>query len=289
MLLLEIPFPKIDPVAFSIGVPVRWYGLAYMAGLLLGWIYLKRLVADDRLWGGRKAPLTAEHIDDLLLWMTLGVVIGGRLGQVLFYEPIYFFSEPSRIFRVWEGGMSFHGGLIGSILAMLIFSIRYNVSLLSTLDLAAAATPIGLGLGRIANFINGELWGSVTSVPWGMVFPAPEAGKFVRHPSQLYEAALEGLVLFLVLRYLTHKRRAFTRPGLVGGTFMLGYGLARIVCEIFREPDGTLCDPLGITNPTSVCHSISFGQLYSVPMVIVGIAAIMLARPRTSEPAGLKA
>jgi phosphatidylglycerol:prolipoprotein diacylglycerol transferase len=289
MLLLEIPFPKIDPVAFNIGIPVRWYGLAYMAGLLLGWLYLKRLVADERLWGGRKAPLTAVHIDDLLLWMTLGVVVGGRLGQVLFYEPIYFFSDPSRIFRVWEGGMSFHGGLLGSILAMLIFSVRYNVSLLSALDLAAAATPFGLFLGRIANFINGELWGSATSVPWGMMFPAPEAGRIVRHPSQLYEAFFEGLVLFLVLRYLTHTRLALMRPGLIGGAFMLGYGLARIFCEFFREPDGTLCDPLGITNPTSICHSISLGQLYSLPMLIVGIIAIMLARPRTSQPAGLKA
>ena len=270
MLPLALPFPDIDPVALSLGpVSVKWYGLAYVAGLLLGWLYVKRLLASDHLWGTPGAPFKPDKTDDLLLWMTLGVVIGGRLGYVLFYDPKHYFANPLDIPQLWRGGMAFHGALLGSILVIYLFARRQKANPLSVLDVCAAATPIGLFFGRLANFINAELWGRPTDVPWAMVFPG--AGPAARHPSQLYEAALEGLVLFLVLRWLTHSRLAFKRPGLVGGTFVAGYGLARSFCEFFREPD--------------YGHALSIGPLtagiaYSIPMIAVGAVFIWLALNR---------
>jgi phosphatidylglycerol:prolipoprotein diacylglycerol transferase len=257
MSLLAIPFPEIDPVALRLGpIAVKWYGLAYMAGLLLGWLYVKHLLRQARLWPNDKAPFTPDRADDLLLFMTVGVLVGGRLGNVLFYEPAYYFNNPLEIPAVWKGGMAFHGGLIGSIIAIVLFARRVGADAWSVLDVCAAATPIGLFFGRLANFINAELWGRPSSMPWAMVFP--EAGPMPRHPSQLYEAALEGLVLFALLWWLAQTRLALRRPGVVAGTFLAGYAVARSVCELFREPD-FLLGPL------------SAGILYSLPMLAGGI------------------
>jgi len=276
--MLAIPFPQIDPVAVALGpFQVRWYGLAYFVGILLGWLYTRRLVTNQRLWGSRPAPLTVADIDDLLLWMTLGIIVGGRLGHVLFYDTARYLAEPAAILRVWEGGMSFHGGLIGTILAMAIFGARRRIPVLSLLDVTAAATPIGLLLGRIANFINGELWGRPTDAPWGMVFCNDQiratfgdcpAGLEPRHPSQLYEAALEGVLLFLVLRLLTHRFGSLRRPGLTGGAFVGGYGLCRIFVEFFREPDAQIGYIAGFA---------TMGMILSLPMVAIGLIAVAWA------------
>ena len=279
--MLAIPFPAIDPVAVEIGpLAVRWYGLAYFVGILLGWRYVRWIVADQRLWGARPAPMTSEDADDLLLWMVLGIVVGGRLGNVLFYEPARYLADPLDIVRIWEGGMAFHGGLIGTILAMIVFGWRRNIPILSLLDVTAAATPIGLFFGRIANFINAELWGRVSDVPWAVVFCNADiqarygycpAGDAPRHPSQLYEAALEGLLLFLLLRLLTHHFGSLQRPGLTGGAFVAGYGLARIIVEFYREPDPVLEQLSGF---------LTMGMALSLPMVIIGLVAILFAVSR---------
>ena len=262
--MFAIAYPAIDPVAFEIGpLAVRWYGLAYFAGILLGWYYARRLIADESLWGGRPAPFTAADLDDLLLWVTLGVIVGGRLGYVLFYEPGSYIADPLSALRIWQGGMSFHGGMLGAIAAMVVFGRRRAISALSILDVAAAATPFGLFFGRIANFINGELFGRPSTVPWAMVFP--EGGPLPRHPSQLYEAALEGILLFLVLRLLTHSWGSLRRPGLTGGAFVAGYGLCRIFVEFFREPDPQIGYLAGF---------VTMGMILSLPMVLVGLAAI---------------
>ncbi len=270
--MLAIPYPSIDPVAISIGpFAIRWYGLAYFAGILIGWWYARRLVANERIWGGRPAPMTQTDIDDFLLWLVIGIVGGGRLGYAIFYQPGHFLDDPLAFFKLWEGGMSFHGGLAGTIVAMTIFSLRRKVPMLSLFDVAAASVTFGLFFGRIANFINGELWGRTTDLPWGMVFP--NAGPLPRHPSQLYEAALEGVVLFVVLRILTHRFLSLTRPGLTGGAFVAGYGLARIAVEFVREPDAQLGFFAG---------GLTMGMMLSVPMVIIGVAAMLLARPRST-------
>jgi phosphatidylglycerol:prolipoprotein diacylglycerol transferase len=275
MMTLAIPFPDIDPIAISIGpLAVRWYGLAYMAGLILGWLYIRRLLRQPHLWPGGKAPFGVERVDDLLIYVTLGVILGGRLGYVLFYEPANYLANPVDIVKVWKGGMSFHGAIAGSAAAIYMFARRYGVSMWSAMDLCAAANPIGLFFGRIANFINGELFGRVTDVPWAMVFPHaqylhPDVEPATRHPSQLYEAALEGLVLFLILRFLTHRRDALKSPGLVIGTFLAGYGLARSFCEIFREPHGGHF--LNIEPFTA-------GMFYSLPLILLGLYWIARAR-----------
>src|SRR6516225_7459379 len=235
--LLTIPFPAIDPVALRIGpLAVKWYGLAYVAGLLLGRFYVKALLQQGRLWPGEKRPFAPERVDDLLLFMTVGVLLGGRLGYVLFYQPRFFVTHPLQIIAVWNGGMSFHGALLGSIAAMVLFARRIGADPWSVMDLTAAATPMGLFFGRLANFINGELWGRPSTAPWAMVFPGA-AGPLPRHPSQLYEASLEGALLFGVLWWLTHRRGALRKPGAVAGVFLIGYGLARSFSELFREPD----------------------------------------------------
>jgi phosphatidylglycerol---prolipoprotein diacylglyceryl transferase len=271
MNLLAIPYPMIDPVALQLGpLSVKWYGLAYIAGLILGWLYIKRLLAEPSLWTPAGTPLAPEKVDDLLIYMTLGVLVGGRLGYVLFYEPRHFFSNPLDIPAVWRGGMAFHGGLIGSIIAVVAFARRHSVSAWSMLDVCAAATPIGLFFGRIANFANAELFGRPTTVPWAMVFPG--AGPLERHPSQLYEAFFEGLVLFGVLWWLTHKVFALRRPGLVAGTFLAGYGLARSFCELFREPDPGHFFTIG---------PFTAGILYSLPMIIAGLWFVREAARRS--------
>jgi phosphatidylglycerol:prolipoprotein diacylglycerol transferase len=225
--------------------------------------------------------MTLTDIDDFLLWATIGIIVGGRLGNVLLYDPLAYFRDPLAIFRIWEGGMAFHGGLIGVILAVIIFAWRRNIPILSLLDVAAAATPFGLFFGRVANFVNAELWGRPTDVPWGVIFcnstvqathgGACPAGMEPRHPSQLYEAALEGVLLFLVLRYLTHHADSLRRPGLTGGAFVAGYGLCRILVEFFREPDPLLEQLSGF---------LTMGMVLSLPMVLIGLGAIALAMRR---------
>jgi phosphatidylglycerol---prolipoprotein diacylglyceryl transferase len=268
---LALPFPSINPVAIEIGpVAVKWYGLAYMAGLLLGWLYIKRLLDTQTLWPSATAPFASVRADDLLLYMTVGVIIGGRLGSILFYEPGYYLQNLSEIPQVWKGGMAFHGALLGTGIAIWLFAHFNKVSPWSTMDLCAAAVPLGLFFGRLANFINSELWGRPTDVAWGMVFP--NGGAATRHPSQLYEAALEGLLLFLVLRYLTHHRAALKSPGLVTGVFLTGYGLARSFCEFFRQPDVQHAFTTGPFTP---------GIVYSMPMIALGLWLIARARNAT--------
>ncbi len=222
MLVLPIlPFPAINPVLISIGpFAVRWYALAYIAGIVAGWFYARAIIASQRLWGG-PAPFAVIDFDDFVIWATLGIILGGRIGYVLFYNLPHFAAHPLEIIQLWNGGMSFHGGVIGVITAIILFALRRGLPVLSLGDVTTAVTPIGLFLGRLANFINGELWGRPTDVPWAMIFP--NGGPIPRHPSQLYEATLEGLVLLAVLALLV-QLGALKRPGLVSGAFLLGYG-----------------------------------------------------------------
>jgi phosphatidylglycerol:prolipoprotein diacylglycerol transferase len=268
---MALPFPGIDPVAIALGpVRIRWYGLAYLTGLVLGWLYMRRLLKTPRLWDGAP-PMRPEQADDFLLWATLGTVIGGRLGFILLYEPSLFVRDPARIFSVWEGGMAFHGGLLGVTLAIVLFARLNKVPLLSLGDLTTAAVPIGLFFGRLANFINGEIYGRLTDVPWAVEFPAAvldDGHAFgPRHPTQLYEAALEGCVLFLIIRYFTHSRHALSTPGFTSGLFLFGYGAARIGVEFFKEWD------FGQFFTTAYA---SEGMIYSLPMLVCG--AIFMAR-----------
>jgi phosphatidylglycerol---prolipoprotein diacylglyceryl transferase len=277
MPVLALPFPMIDPVAIAIGpIAIRWYALAYVVGLLGGWFYARRLAAREKLWRPVRAP-TATEIDDLIVWVAFGIVLGGRLGYVLFYNLPAFLANPIEIFAVWHGGMSFHGGFLGAILALVLFSRSRRLNPLAVLDLAAVVTPIGLFFGRIANFVNGELWGRpAPDFPYAFVFP--NGGPVPRHPSQLYEAFAEGLVLFIVMG-IAARTFGFRRPGLLGGIFVTGYAIARITCEFFREPDPQLGFLFG---------GATMGQLLSLPMVLVGLTVIVLAwrgvtRSRVSE------
>jgi phosphatidylglycerol---prolipoprotein diacylglyceryl transferase len=257
-MLFALPFPAIDPVLIEFGpIVVRWYALAYIVGLVLGWAIARRLVAAKSLW--REPPGDPALLDDLLVWVAFGVIIGGRLGQILLYEPSYYAAHPLEIVQVWHGGMAFHGGLVGAGLAIIVFARRHGIPVLSYLDLVSVVAPIGLFLGRIANFVNGELWGRVTDVPWAVIFP--RAGPEPRHPSQLYEAGLEGICLLLVLAIVV-RLGALKRPGLVTGLFGIGYALARMVAELFREPDGIVLGP------------ITTGQALSLPLLLIGLVLI---------------
>ena len=265
---LVLPFPVIDPVLVSIGpFAIRWYALAYIGGILLGWFYARSLIRAEELWGG-KPPLTLEDFDDFILWVTLGIILGGRLGYVLFYNPAHYAANPLEALELWNGGMSFHGGFLGCVAAVMLFGWKRKISILSLGDLTCAAAPIGLFLGRLANFINGELWGRTTDVAWAMVFP--HGGPLPRHPSQLYEAVLEGLVLFVVL-YVLIRGGALRRPGLILGAFALFYALARSFCEFFREPDAQLGFLWG---------GMTMGMLLSIPLAIAGIILIAFALRR---------
>ena len=268
LVLPVIPFPRIDPVLVHIGpLAVRWYALAYIVGIIAGWFYARAIIASKRAWGG-PAPLTVVDFDDFIIWVTLGIILGGRIGYVLFYNFPHFAAHPTEIFALWKGGMSFHGGFVGSLLAILLFGWRRGVPVLSLADVTAAVTPIGLFLGRLANFINGELWGRPTDVAWAIIFP--NGGPLPRHPSQLYEAGLEGLVLLLVLAVLV-RFGALKRPGLVTGAFALGYGDTRILCELFREPDAQLGFLWG---------GLTMGMLLCIPLIIAGFAFIAYALTR---------
>jgi phosphatidylglycerol---prolipoprotein diacylglyceryl transferase len=269
MLILPIlTFPHIDPVLISIGpLAIRWYALAYIVGIIAGWIYARAIIASPKLWGG-PAPLTVTAYDDFIVWITLGIILGGRIGSVLFYNFPHFREHPIEIIQLWNGGMSFHGGLLGSVLATALFALRRGISFLSLGDVTLAVAPIGLFLGRIANFINGELWGRPSDVPWAMIFPS--GGPVPRHPSQLYEAALEGLLLLTVLGVLV-RCGALKRPGMVSSSFAVGYGVLRIFCEFFREPDAQLGFLWG---------GLTMGMLLSIPLILVGVIGLVFASLR---------
>jgi phosphatidylglycerol---prolipoprotein diacylglyceryl transferase len=267
MPLLTIAFPVFDPVAFAIGpFVIRWYALAYIGGIVLGWIYARALIKNETLWGG-PSPITLPQMDDFVLWVTIGIIVGGRTGYVLFYNPAFFFHHPAEIFELWKGGMSFHGGFLGCVAAVMLFAHRNNISILSLGDITTAVGPIGLFLGRIANFINSELWGRPADpdLPWAMIFP--NGGPIPRHPSQLYEAALEGIVLFTILAVMI-RMGALKRRGLILGSFIAIYGIARIIGEFFREPDPQLGFLWG---------GLTMGMLLSVPMIIAGVIIIVVA------------
>lgn len=278
MPVFAIPFPMIDPVALQLGpLAIKWYGLAYVVGLLGGWWYARKLVAADGLWGGRARPQAVE-LDDMLLFVAFGVVLGGRIGFVLFYDLARYLERPQDIFAIWQGGMSFHGGLIGATLGLWLFAKRRGYPALSVFDLAAAVVPIGLLLGRIANFINGELWGRpAPDFPYAMVFP--NGGPLPRHPSQLYEAFTEGLLLFVLVNLLV-RAGGFRRPGFVAGVFGMGYAVARIVCEFFREPDPQLGFLFG-TSVDGLSGGITMGMLLSLPVFFAGLWLVLRSRRET--------
>ena len=271
---LALPFPNIDPVLLQLGpVAIRWYSLAYIGGIVLGWIYARRMVRDDRLWNG-KAPVTVAEIDDFILWATIGIILGGRLGFVLFYDLPLYLDNPLAIFQTWKGGMSFHGGLLGVIVALALFARKLDRPFLQVADLVAPCVPTGLASGRIGNFINGELWGRAAdpSLPWAMVFPQANDG-IARHPSQLYQFALEGLLLFALLWWYGAKPRA---TGQVSGAFLMGYGVFRFIAEWFREPDSFL----GL-----LALGMSMGQWLCLPMIAAGAALWWWSGRRGSVPA----
>jgi phosphatidylglycerol:prolipoprotein diacylglycerol transferase len=254
----------LHPIALQLGpLAIRWYSLAYLAGIIIGWWYLLKLL------GQPGAPMARRHADDLVFYATLGIIIGGRLGYVLFYRPLDYLADPIEIVKMWDGGMSFHGGVIGTSLAILYLARRNKLDWLRIHDYVACCVPFGLFFGRIANFVNGELWGKVSDVPWAVVFPG--GGPYPRHPSQLYEAALEGLLLFLVLAYMFWRTRARYEPGKLVGTFLLVYGLSRFLVEMVRQPDE------GLEN---LSWGLSMGQTLTLPMIAGGLYLIATAKKR---------
>ncbi len=273
MLVLPLlPYPTINPILVHIGpLAVRWYALAYIVGILAGWIYARSIISSPRLWNG-SAPLTVTDFDDFVIWITLGIILGGRIGYVLFYNLPLFAAHPLQIFQLWNGGMSFHGGFLGCTVAIVAFALKRKIPVFSLGDLTTAVTPIGLFLGRLANFINGELWGRPTDVPWAMIFPT--GGPIPRHPSQLYEAALEGVVLFVLLGVLV-RLGALKRPGVVTGSFAIGYSIARVTCELFREPDPQLGFLWG---------GLTMGMLLCIPLILAGIAILAYALRTQPKP-----
>lgn len=269
---LALPFPAIDPVLIEFGpLAIRWYALAYIAGIFIGWAYMRALVRREALWNGTPRP-GLDHVDDFIFWATIGVIFGGRIGFVLFYNLDFYLAEPAEIIKVWNGGMSFHGGFAGVALAAFLYARGKDFSTWSLFDLVATVAPIGLFFGRLANFINQELWGRVADVPWAVVFPL--AGAEPRHPSQLYEAALEGIVLFAVVLVLVHLRRRLATPGVIAGTFVAGYGLARFFVEFFREPDAQVGYLAG---------GLTMGQVLSTPMILAGLAIVVVAIRRAAR------
>ncbi|ANG96296.1 prolipoprotein diacylglyceryl transferase [Brucella pseudogrignonensis] len=271
-----LAFPNIDPVIFSVGpLAVHWYGLGYVVGIMFAWWYGKKLLRNHRLWGNNQPPMQPEALDDFVIWAALGVVLGGRIGYVLFYNFSYYLSNPLAIPAVWDGGMSFHGGILGTTIAMIWFARSRGIKVWSMFDVIAAGVPVGLGVVRVANFINSELWGRVSDVPWAFYFP--NGGPEPRHPSQLYEAFLEGFVLFFVLLLLVWVGKKLKAPGFIAGTFVLGYGLSRIIVEFFREPDAQLGYLFG--------GWLTMGMILSLPMVIIGLWAMWRANRAAAKNA----
>lgn len=291
-----IPFPDLSPELFSISLfgfefALRWYALAYIAGLLIAWRLGVAAVRRAHLWPNHQPPMTPRQIEDLLTWIILGVILGGRLGFVLFYQPGYYLQNPAQILRIWEGGMAFHGGLIGVVLAAWIYTVRQGIPRLQAADLIAHTVPPGLLLGRVSNFINAELWGRPTDLPWGVAFPGNLAqlcpgveGICARHPSQLYEAVLEGLILGVVLLWLVYQRQALRYPGIVSGVFFAGYGIGRFIVEFARQPDPQFIAP---GNPLGLAWHINgigltMGQILSLPMIALGLWLVLRARSQAS-------
>ncbi|MCE8439874.1 prolipoprotein diacylglyceryl transferase [Rhodovulum sulfidophilum] len=290
-----LSFPDLSPEIFSISVfgldfALRWYALAYIAGIVLGWRLVVALMRRDRIWAGAHPPMRPEQVEELLTWIVLGVILGGRLGFVLFYKPFEYLQAPWEIPMLWHGGMSFHGGLLGVMIALVIFTRKHAIPLLPAADALALAVPIGLFFGRIANFINAELWGRPSDLPWAVVFPGPAAQycpgwnslPCARHPSQLYEAGLEGLLLGALLLWLALSRGALRTPGRVAGTFFTGYGLARFAVEFLRQPDAQFAGP---GNPLGLAlhwqgYGLTMGQLLSLPMIAFGLGLILHAARR---------
>ncbi len=288
----QISFPNISPEIFSISLfgmefALRWYALAYIVGILIGWRIVVMTVKRAALWPNDTAPIIPRQIEDLLSWVILGVIAGGRLGYVLFYNPAFYVTHPLDILRIWDGGMSFHGGMLGVIVAGWLYCHKHGLIKIQVGDAMALGVPIGLFLGRIANFINAELWGRATDLPWGVVFPghaAQECGQLVglcaRHPSQLYEALLEGLLLGSVMLWLAYRRGALKRPGTLTGTFFIGYGAARFFVEFFRQPDAQFVsegNPLGLALHLNG-YGLTMGQCLSLPMIALGLWLIARAR-----------
>lgn len=301
MIAAALPFPDISPELFAIELgtftfAIRWYALAYIAGILLGWWLIARLLRRPALWPGAQAPMTSEQLEAFLTWAIIGVILGGRMGYVLFYQPDVFLADPLAIFRLWEGGMAFHGGFLGVVVAALLFARKHSIPLGPLSDALALAAPIGLCLGRIANFINAELWGRPSDAPWAVIFPGFAAqdcpgpvGLVVeegltlcaRHPSQLYEAALEGAVLLAILLSLA-LRGALKKPFVISGLFFAGYGAARMFVELFRQADAQFITP---DNPWGHVISLgpaglTMGQILSLPMLLIGIAVALWALRR---------
>ncbi|MBO9402409.1 prolipoprotein diacylglyceryl transferase [Shimia sp. R9_3] len=292
----QIPFPNISPEIFSISAfgmefALRWYALAYIVGILIGWRIVVATVNRASLWPNDTAPIEARQVEDLLSWVILGVILGGRLGYVLFYKPAFYLANPGDIIRIWDGGMAFHGGMLGVIIAGFLYCRKYDLRPMQVGDAMALGVPVGLFLGRIANFINAELWGRPTDLPWGVIFPgqaAQDCGQLVaycaRHPSQLYEALMEGVILGSLMLWLAYRRGALKRPGTLIGTFLAGYGTARFLVEFVRQPDAQFISP---GNPLGLAlqmngYGFTMGQLLSLPMIALGLYLILRARP---EPA----
>ena len=293
-MLAMIPFPDLSPELFSFEIAgfafaLRWYALAYIAGILLGWWIAVRAMKRATLWADDTPPMRPGQVEDLMTWIILGIILGGRLGFVLFYQPGYYLSHPAEILMIWQGGMAFHGGLLGGVLAGWIWSARHNVPRLKLADAMALCTPPGLLFGRLANFVNAELWGRPTDVPWGVVFPgdmAQDCGQVAgalcaRHPSQLYEAGLEGLLLGAVLLWLAFARGWLKTPGRIAALFFAGYGAGRFVVEFFRQPDAQFVsegNPLGLAWHVGG-YGLTMGQILCVPMIVVGLWLVVRKRP----------
>ena len=299
-MLASIPFPDISPVLFALNIPqwhftiggndfslggfelaIRWYALAYILGILVaGWL-MRLAIRRPTLWPEGKATFSEKNLDDLATWMIIGIIVGGRLGYVLFYKPLYYLADPVATLRIYDGGMSFHGGFLGVVFAGILFCRKYQIPMLRAADVMAVSAPAGLLFGRLANFINAELWGRETSLPWGVIFPGYDAqtcsdtvmGLCARHPSQLYEALGEGLILGVALLYLLFRTKALRHTGLLTGLFISGYGLTRFLVEMVRQPDAhfqTLQNPIGYALQLG-SWGLTMGQILSLPMLMVGL------------------
>ena len=293
-----LPFPNLSPELFSISLfgmefALRWYALAYIVGILIAWGLATRALRRPALWPGGTPPMQPRQVEDLLTWIILGVILGGRLGYVLFYQPGVYLDDPFQVLRIWEGGMAFHGGLLGVVLASWIYAQRQGIDKLAMADLVAHSVAPGLLLGRLANFINAELWGRATDLPWGVAFPtaaAQDCGQPLgvlcgRHPSQLYEAAMEGLILGALILWMVYRRHAFHAPGRVLGVFMAGYGSARFIVEFFRQPDVqfvTEGNPLGLAWQFGGV-GLTQGQALSLPMIAIGLWFVLRSRHEAAK------